>query len=129
MSSVVLDASAVLALLKAEPGADRVRSVLSGATVGRVNFSEVVAHYVRDGVAAEDARRLVETLSLDVVAFDTDQAVLAGALIAVSAKAGLSFGDRACLALAQGLGLPVLTADRPWRRLPPIEGLDIRFIR
>jgi PIN domain nuclease of toxin-antitoxin system len=51
----------------------------------------------------------------------------AGALVAAYRRRGISLGDAACLATAEALGLPVLTADRAWATLG--IDLDIRLIR
>jgi len=49
-------------------------------------------------------------------------------LRSVTKSAGLSLGDRSCLALARRLGLPVLTADRAWADLPRL-GVTVRLLR
>ena len=92
-----------------------------------VNFSEVVAKLTERGVAEGVIRQSLETLGIDIIAFDLDLAYAAGLLRGLTMKAGLSFGDRACLALATHLGTEALTADRTWSEL----GLDvtIRLLR
>ena len=114
MSDVVLDASAVLALLQDEPGSDRVLESLPGALICSVNLSEVVAKLTELGMPEPDIR-LALSLGLEVVAFDEALAYSAGALRPVTRSAGLSLGDRACLALARSRSLPALTTDRAWR--------------
>jgi ribonuclease VapC len=128
VSRGVLDASCLLALLNHEPGAHIVAEAIGGgAPVSAVNFSEVVAKLAERGVAESVIRNSLETLGLEVVAFDSDLAYVAGLLRPHTRKAGLSFGDRACLALARRRGTEVLTADRTWSDL----GLDVavRLIR
>ena len=128
MSRGVLDASCLLALLNQERGAHIVAEAIGGgASVSAVNFSEVVAKLAERGVAESVIRNSLETLGLEVVAFDSDLAYVAGLLRPDTRKAGLSFGDRACLALARRRGTEVLTADRTWSEL----GLDVtvRLIR
>ncbi len=118
MSSWVLDASAVLALLNSEPGADRVfRAAAEGAKISTVNLSEVVAKLDEAGMPAAAIRDAIEAIEFDLVAFDATQAYRAGLLRRRTRDAGLSLGDRACLALAGGSGLPALTADRRWQGL------------
>ena len=124
---VVLDASALLAVLRAEPGADRVVSRLERAGIGAVNLSEVVAKLDEDGVPELEIRRAIGRLDLDVQVFDADQAYAAGVLRRKTRALGLSFGDRACLTLAQKLGAIALTADRAWARLD--LGVAIEVIR
>ena len=127
MNDAVLDASALLAVLRAEPGAERVEARLEGAIIGAVNLSEVVAKLIEDGVPEPQIRLAIGRLELDVHAFDAEHAYLAGILREATRAFGLSFGDRACLALAQSLGAPALTADRSWSRLD--LGIAIEVIR
>ena len=127
MSNVVLDASALLALLRVEPGAERVEARLQDACIGAVNLSEVVAQLVEDDVPEAEIRIAIGRLELDVHAFDAQYAYSAGMLRKITLGFGLSLGDRACLALAQSLGAPALTADRSWLRLD--LGIAIEVIR
>ncbi len=117
MSEVVLDASAVLALINEEPGGEKVDALLGHATISAVNWSEVIAVLVDAGFVAERASTRISALGLAVIAFDQPQALAAGALRAVTRSAGLSFGDRACLGLAEARKAPAVTADRRWSTL------------
>ena len=128
MSSSVFDASGVLAWLNNEPGDDQViEAARDGAAISAVNISEVVAKLDEAGQTEDAIRQRIETLGLEVHPFNEQQAYRAGMLRTLTRAAGLSFGDRACLALAQHLGLPVLTTDHAWQSLP--LGIDIRVIR
>jgi ribonuclease VapC len=40
-----------------------------------------------------------------------------------------TLGDRCCLALAEKLGLPVLTIERSWERLAGAVHAEIRLLR
>jgi ribonuclease VapC len=128
MSSYVLDASALLVLLKGEPGSKRViEAITDGASISAVNFSEVVGK-LRDGAMPEEAiHESLDSLELDIVEFDTVLAYKASLLRTLTKSAGLSLGDRACLALAQHLNLPVLTTDRVWKDLLPT--VTVQLIR
>lgn len=117
MSEAVLDASAVLAILNDEPGAEEVAAVLKSAAVSAVNLSEVVGKLADDGVAEAATRDALDELHLRVVPFDRDQAFAAGSFRPVTRRAGLSLADRACIALAQQLDVPALTTDRRWAEL------------
>ncbi len=113
----VLDASALLATLFEEAGSDAVETVLPGARMSAVNFSEVVAKLSDHGFANEDILRDLAELDIVVCDVDRKQAETAGLLRRTTKFAGLSLGDRACLALAATLGGVAVTADRAWANL------------
>lgn len=114
-SSYVLDASALLAIILPEPGAERVAAVMRlGAAISAVNLSEAVAKLIDYGWSDHDIESEIAILSLRILPFDAESAWLAGRLRTTTRHAGLSLGDRICLALATQLGLPVLTADGNW---------------
>jgi ribonuclease VapC len=112
----VLDASAVLCLLQEEKGAQRVAEALPAATIGAVNYSEVVAKLVDAGIDEVTVDGLIDNLQLKVIPFDRTQARVAGSLRAATRKLGLSLGDRACLALAAAEGATALTCERIWTK-------------
>lgn len=114
MTSVVLDASALLSVLLEEAGAEEVESLGASWLMSAVNFSEVVATAVDRGLAMESVMLALTRLAMDVVAFDAEQACLAASLRPLTRAAGLSLGDRACLALGLKTELSVVTADRAW---------------
>jgi PIN domain nuclease of toxin-antitoxin system len=115
MAKVVLDASAILAVLRAEPGAQTVAPVIADSLVSAVNFSEVIAKLIERGARPDDAEEIALGLPYTIIGFDADEGVAAARLISRTRSLGLSFGDRACLALAESTGLPALTADRSWQ--------------
>jgi len=120
----VFDASAVIALLRDEAGAERLAGSLRGNAISAVNLAELVAHAVRSGTPTEEIRADFARLDLAVHSFDEDAAVATGHLAAATRRLGLSLGDRACLALAKKLGATAVTADRAWAKLDlgiPVE--------
>ena len=117
MSKYVLDASALLALMNNEAGAQRVSDVLTESVIGAVNVCETFGKLVSAGMSPDDARTSIELLNLEVIPFDTKLAYSAGALVPRTKKLGLSLGDRACLALGMALDRTVLTADLLWHKL------------
>jgi ribonuclease VapC len=127
MASAVLDSSAVLAVLNAEPGADLVAAALDDALFSTVNYAEVVAKLVERGSTDTEAQAALRTIALTTIDFDVAQARRTGALRADTKKRGLSLGDRACLSLAEREGAPAVTADRGW--VGAISGVEIRLIR
>ena len=128
MSSTVIDSSSVLALLQNEAGADVVAAAIAaGALIVSVNLSEVVARLAGEGIAEQAIKERLAQLALQVVVFDAELAFRTGMLRPGTRAAGLSLGDRACLALALERNLPALTADRNWQRVQ--IGIDVRLIR
>jgi ribonuclease VapC len=127
VSEIVLDASALMAVLRDEPGAVTVEAVLDNAAISAVNLSEVQAKLVERGTPAESAWSWLVDLNLEVIDFDAAQARVAGDLRSLTRVQGLSLGDRACLALAHVRGLPAMTADRAWLGLE--VGIAVRTIR
>jgi ribonuclease VapC len=126
VSESVLDSSAVLALLLDEPGADRVKAALPGAFLSTVNFAEVVSKLCERGMPANEARAAIETIGAEVVDYGVEQACITGDLRNSTRSAGLSLGDRACLALARQRNVPAITADTAWGKL---SGFNVVVIR
>lgn len=129
MTHVVLDASAILALLKGERGASKVAGVIADASVCAVNQAEVISHFVQLGAPLEDIRAMLGALPYTVIAADDALAWEAGSLRAVTASAGLSLGDRCCLALAKRLGVAAYTADKAWREIAGEVAAKVVVIR
>lgn len=129
MSGVILDASALLAMLREEPGSAEVAGIIHDARIGAVNYAEVISHFVHAGMPAIEVDSMLRPLPLSIVAADTETARLAGRLRALTSDAGLSLGDRFCLALALQEGLPAWTADRQWRSVAERIGAKIFIIR
>jgi len=100
VSEHVLDASALLAVMFGEPGAEPILEILPGAVIGAVNLAEVVAKLQERGVPDAEIDRNIAELDLPVIPFDAGQAMSAGKLRTRTRGLGLSLGDRACLALA-----------------------------
>jgi ribonuclease VapC len=129
VTRAVLDASAILALLLDEPGASSVTAVLDDAAVSTVNLAEVVGQYARRGIPEAGIRAMLSQFSIQIVPFDEALAFAVGSLVPKTRSAGLSLGDRACLALAVRLGTKALTADRSWSRIARAVGVEVELIR
>jgi PIN domain nuclease of toxin-antitoxin system len=129
----VLDASALLAYLGDEPGADTVAdAIAAGASVSTVNLAELLSTLARRGadpvrVASELADRGLLGGAITVEPFTSEDAVEAARLRPLTHAAGLSLGDRACLALAHRLAMPAVTADQAWAGLK--LAVEVRLIR
>lgn len=117
MSGAVFDASALLAMVFAEPGAEQAVAYLRGGRVSAVNYSEAGSKLIEKGFDAADAFALLGALGLDIVPFESTAAISAAALRPISRQFGLSFADRACLALAIADQTSAITADRVWSQL------------
>jgi ribonuclease VapC len=128
MNEVVLDASAILALVFQERGAERLTlRVLENAVISTVNLAEVQSKLIKKGFKPNEAWE--DTLSLVTAAepFTSEQSRIAGDLITATERYGLSLGDRSCLALAIALEAPVYTTEQAWRNLK--VGVPIHVIR
>jgi ribonuclease VapC len=126
-ATCVLDASAVLALLHSEPGADAVVEALEHAAISTVNWWEVCQRSIAHAVDISDLRTDTEALGVQLMPFTVEDAEHAAELWSATRNLGLSLGDRACLGLARRLERPALTADRAWLDLD--LGVEIRAIR
>lgn len=117
MSRYVLDASAVIALLNREFGAERVEEVLPDSQISSVNIAEVLTKSIEAGHTIDTAINTLAILELNVVTFDELQSRKAAELRPLTRKFGLSLGDRSCLALAVLNDATAVTADRIWKKL------------
>lgn len=127
--TAVLDASAALALLRAEPGHEQVAELLPGSVMSALNYSEVVQKLTQLGsTTAEDDTAALIALGTTVARFDVTAAINTARLWLATRAAGLSLADRACLALAADLSDGVaVTADRAWTELE--LDVPVRLIR
>jgi ribonuclease VapC len=127
MSSVVLDASAILAVARNEPGAVVVNAHRANAIVSAVNHMEVVSKLLRFDIPMNEIEIFLSEVFPSVAAFDQQQATLAARLHAENRNHHLSYADAACLALAITRSLPVLTGDSKWKQLT-LE-VEVRLFR
>lgn len=128
MNRTVLDASAILAVINAEPGAEKLTpDLLAGAVGSAVNLAEVQTKLVSRGWTSDDAWEDATSPIREVLPFDEEQARMAGDLAIQTRHLGLSLGDRACLALGIALKVPVYTAEKAWKKVK--VGVRIHVIR
>lgn len=123
----MIDASALIALLLDEPGAQAVERLLGRAVMSVVNWAEVLQRFRAHGVETAGKRESVEALGVGIVGFTPEDAEAVAELWEPTRAAGLSLADRACLALARRLDLPAHTADRDWRKVD--VGVEVVLIR
>ena len=133
MSKIVLDASAVLAMIFREPGGDRVETALDATSQGTdteiaissVNWCEVLTKLQRSP-AALTPQELAGILSgVEVVPFERSGAELAAQINLLAPF--ISLGDRACLALASARKAAAWTTDKTWNRVK--ASVAIEFLR
>ena len=118
MNKVVLDASVILAVINSEPGQEQLTSeLLSRSVCGAVNLAEVYGKLLSRGWPPDEAWEDATSPVQQVLPFDSQQARIAGDLTEPTRHLGLSLGDRACIALALSLRVPVFTAERNWKKL------------
>jgi len=128
MSRPVLDASAILAVLFDERGAEKLTDeIMDSAVVSAVNLAEVQSKLVKLGHPPDKAWADALLLESGSEPFTAEQAKLAGSLIAKTERFGLSLGDRCCLALAITLEAPIYTTEQIWKNLR--VGVPIYVIR
>jgi ribonuclease VapC len=127
MNKIVLDASAMLALLNQEAGWEIVEQHLPQSIMSTVNLSEVMTVLINIGAPLKEAEMAVTELVKEIIVFDQQQACIAANLRKSTKLYGLSLGDRVCLALAQVKNVSVLTADKSWGKLK--HPVKICFIR
>ena len=126
----VIDASALLAHLLDEPGKERVLEALQDESVmSVVNFAEVATRLVRGGADEALLRELAAELPVEFVQPDEEVAIRAALMFRVASRAGLSLGDRICLATGQVMGLPVVTADRVWAEVALAIAVELVVVR
>ena len=129
MNHVVLDASVILAAILGEPGGDAVFDRLDEAVISTVNVAEVYTYAAINAFPTAAIDAFFAETGIEVVPLTHPQAVEVGALASITRKAGLSLGDRACLALAITRDAEVLTADRVWTLVADATGLKITLLR
>jgi len=124
---IVLDASALTALLLDEPGQETVEQHIAGAAISTVNLAEVLARMSRERISSRILLPKLEALGLTMIEFDQPQAVVVSDIREYARGYGVGLADCCCIALALNRAWPVLTADRVWTTLG--FDIDVRLIR
>lgn len=128
MSKVVLDASALLALIKNETGGNIIENLLGNIVMSSVNVSEVASILLDSSMSLEECKDVIEPFVDSIISFDSELSFVAASLKKLTKHKGLSLGDRACIALGIKLKAPIYTADKVWAELN-IDKADIKLIR
>ena len=127
--SVVIDASALLALIKAEPGWEAVDAVAGSALIAAVNLGEAAQHEFKAGRTRGQFDATIAALDFPVIAVDSELAVDAAEFRELGRSKGLSQADCICLALAKRLGASAVTADQQWLQVAEAVGVEVQLIR
>jgi PIN domain nuclease of toxin-antitoxin system len=127
-NAIILDASAILALINKEPGGGLVESLLSNAIMSSVNVAEVLTVLKRTNTEIADAAFHITNIVHEILPFSIEDAVYTASLYQRTRSKSLSLGDRACIALGIRLGIPIYTADKIWADLE-IDDVIIKIIR
>lgn len=129
MSNCVLDASALLAYVNAEPGMKAVEKVLDKCVVSTVNLLEAFSKLIRAGMAVDETQQFLRERFPASVDVDREQAETAAVIHAATSKHGVSYADSICLALGACRQLPILTADGRWKELDLGFKVTLKMIR
>jgi ribonuclease VapC len=129
VTSIVLDTSALLALLRHERGASLVEADVDNAMISAVNFGEAAARQYKSGMSRAEFEAVVAPFDLDIVSVDKALALGTADIREIGRKAGLSQADCICLALAKREGVVALSADRDWAKIANVLGVEVRMIR
>ncbi len=125
---VILDASALLALIQEETGAEIIKPLLKFSVMSAVNVTETLSVLQRTNISPEEGLTLITDIVTTIVPFDLEQAAQVAKLHPLVQPQGLSLADRACIALGIKLQIPIYTADRIWDEIK-LDNIDIRLIR
>jgi ribonuclease VapC len=127
----VMDASAILALMQAEKGWEVVDDLIreQQCVASCVNIAEVGTRMIDKGLAPSQLERTLKELDIQPVDFDLEQSILCAELRLSTKFAGLSLGDRACLALTKLMGGTAVTSDRAWLDIAEVTQIKVKMIR
>ena len=127
-NNIVLDASALLALIQEEQGAEVIKPLLKFSVMSTVNVAESLTALQRTGISPQEALILISDIIMTIVPFDLEQAGIVAELQSKVQHKGLSLGDRACIALGIKLQVPIYTADKVWAQLQ-LNNANVKLIR
>ena len=128
-NKVLVDTSALVALLKKEPGHEIVSNIIASSAVSSVNLSELIAVLNRLGVSENDIDEIITDLVPEIIPFCENISIKTGKLSTLTQGYGLSLGDRACLATGDYYQMNIYTADKIWAELKNIISSNIVMIR
>lgn len=128
-NKILLDTSALIALIKKESGYQKIEEVLPYSAISSVNLCELVSILARNNILENEIDEIIEDIVPEIIPFCENIAIKAGKLSKYSAKYGLSLGDKACLATAEYYNMNVYTTDKIWSELKTHITIAINVIR
>lgn len=125
---ILLDASALIAVMMGESGAEAVeRHLDSGVSITSVNLAETISKLMQYGFSAEELEEVIVESQIQVVPFEKAHALLMPIFQPYIKSHNLSLADRVCLSVAQKNGYIVLTTDTTLAKLA--LDINVRLIR
>ncbi|MBS0279158.1 MAG: PIN domain-containing protein [Proteobacteria bacterium] len=124
---IILDSSALLAVLLGEPGADAVKATFSEAFISAASLAEILAKAERRGIPSEAAYKVIVNFGIGIIPVDTLQARISARISLAPRELDLSLGDRLCIALAIAMRCDLLTSDGGIRKFE--ADISIRSFR
>jgi PIN domain nuclease of toxin-antitoxin system len=125
----LLDTSALIALLKKEPGHEVIADIIAGSSISSVNLSEFIAVLTRSGVSESDIDEIITDLMPQIIPFCENISIKTGKLSKLTQEYGLSLGDRACIATGDYYKMVIYTTDKIWAKLNNVVSTEIIVIR
>lgn len=129
MTAYVIDASALLAFILDEHGADIVAEALLDAEIVTTNLGECARRLFTIGWTRAEIEAVIATLDARIVPLDLGLALDAAELEQFTRKRGISSADRVCIAHARRNRAVALTADRAWAGIADAVDVEVALIR
>ena len=129
MNGVVLDASAVVAVLIRERGWQAVQSVILDSKMAANNRGEVAQRLLKEGWNRFQIEDAIGALQIEIIPVDGPLALDAAEIREIARAKGLSQADYLCLALAKRMGVVAMTADQKWLEIAGAVGVEVRVVR
>lgn len=108
---IVLDASALLAHIKGETGAEALHGRINGSAISAVNLAEVLSKCLELGRDPDLIRSQIANQGINVFEATDLHAARVASLEPMARRFDLSYADRFAVALAEELSAELLTAD------------------
>lgn len=128
-NKILLDTSALIALLKKEPGYEKVANVIAHSAISSVNLCELVSILAKNNIPGNEIDNIIHDILPEIIPFCDEVAIKAGKLSKFTTDYGLSLGDIACIATAEYYNMEVYTCDKTWTKLKKNISANITIIK